>query len=297
MKIACSLIFALGAALTAHADFRYTTTTRNPVDTEASQPYKSAQVAGGGAQTTKHYLKGQKMKVDNGDTATIIDFDAQTVTAIDNNQKIYTVTKFSDLGQGLPQSDLEAKVDLKETGQLKTITGYNASEVVITMAIDSPQASRAGMKMQMEVDTWLSPEVPGSEELRAFFQKNQDRFPWASMSSGANPNMQQAMAGLQRKMASMRGVPVLQVIRVKSASNDAQTAQIQQGMQQARAQLEAMAKQGGPQAAAAQQALARMGGMTSGSGALFEITRESSAFSTDAIPDSVFAIPAGYKQK
>jgi len=296
MKVACSLIFALGAALMAHADFRYTTTTRNPVDTEASQPYKSAQGAGSGAQTTKHYLKGQRMKVDNGDTATIVDFDAQTVTAIDNNRKTYTVTKFSDLGP-LPQSDLEAKVDLKETGQRKTINGYNASEVAITMEIDSPQASQSGMKIQMEVDTWLSPDVPGSEELRAFFQKNQDRFPWTAMSVGANAGMQQAMDDVQRKMASMHGVPVLQAIRVKPIGNDAQMAQLQQGMQQARAQLEAMAKQDGPQAAAAQQALARMGGITSGSGALFEITRESSAFSTDAIPDSIFAIPAGYTQK
>jgi hypothetical protein len=66
-------------------------------------------------------------------------------------------------------------------------------------------------------------------------------------------------------------------------------------MAQARAQMEAMAKQGGPQAAAAQQALARMGA-PSGSGSLFEITTESGGFSTGSIPDSVFAIPAGFQK-
>jgi hypothetical protein len=58
--------------------------------------------------------------------------------------------------------------------------------------------------------------------------------------------------------------------------------------------MEAMAKQGGPQAAAAQQALARMGGGATG-GSLFETTMESSGFSSSSIPDSVFAIPAGFQ--
>ena len=71
---------------------------------------------------------------------------------------------------------------------------------------------------------------------------------------------------------------------------------MQQGMAQARAQMEAIIKQGGPGAAAAQQALARMGGAASGGGSLFEITMESGDFSTSRIPDSVFAIPAGYQK-
>jgi predicted phage gp36 major capsid-like protein len=51
-----------------------------------------------------------------------------------------------------------------------------------------------------------------------------------------------------------------------------------------------MQKQGGPQAAAMAQAMARItgGGM--------EITSESSGFSAAPVPDSVFAIPAGYQQ-
>lgn len=70
---------------------------------------------------------------------------------------------------------------------------------------------------------------------------------------------------------------------------------MQPAMAQARAQLEAMIKQGGPQAATAQQALARIGGLSSG-GSLFEMTIESSDFSTSGIPDSAFAIPAGFQK-
>jgi hypothetical protein len=66
-------------------------------------------------------------------------------------------------------------------------------------------------------------------------------------------------------------------------------------MQQGMAQLQAMAQQGGPQGDAAKQALARMGAL-SGSGALSETTIEASGFSTASIPDSVFAIPAGFQK-
>jgi hypothetical protein len=68
-------------------------------------------------------------------------------------------------------------------------------------------------------------------------------------------------------------------------------------MAQARARLEEMQKQGGPQAQAAAQALARMGAAPGGGGGSgFEINMESSNFSTASIPDSIFAIPAGYQQ-
>ena len=49
------------------------------------------------------------------------------------------------------------------------------------------------------------------------------------------------------------------------------------------------------QAAMAEQMLARMGG-AAGGGSLFEVTMESSGFSTSAIPDSVFVVPGDYKK-
>jgi hypothetical protein len=164
------------------------------------------------------------------------------------------------------------------------------------MAMDTPM-SQGGMKMQMEMDMWLSPDVPGSKELRTFYERNGSRFPWAALGAGANPSMQKAIAEMQRKMASIGGVPVLQTMKMKAAGNEAQMAQMQQGMAAARARLEEMKRQGGQQAAAAEQALARMGAMGgSGSGTMFEMNIESSNFSTASIPDSVFAIPAGYTQ-
>jgi hypothetical protein len=97
-------------------------------------------------------------------------------------------------------------------------------------------------------------------------------------------------------MSSMDGVPVLQIMKMKMPGMEAQMAQTQKGMEQARAQLEQMVKQGGPGADMAKKQLERMGGMSGGGGGM-EITTESTGFSAASIPDSVFAIPAGYTQK
>jgi hypothetical protein len=242
------------------------------------------------------------MKTENGDTATILDFDAQTITTVNNKQKTASVHKFSDIAAA--STDVNAKIDVKETGQKKVINGYNASELVMTIQMDSPAGAQMG-KMQMEMAMWLSSDPPGVKELRAFYQKNMSRFPWAAMSAGqGNPGMQAAMAEMQRKLAEMNGVNVMEVMKMKAAGGSAAPAMPQmtpEQMAQMKAAMDRLQAQGGPGAAQAQQAMARMQAMQgggapgAGSGSLMEMTMESTDFSTSSIPDSVFAVPSSYK--
>jgi len=290
-----STLVLVATTFTVRADFSYTTTNK-------TGGAMAAMAGGVNAPPAKHYFKGQKMKTDNGDIATILDFDAQTITTVNNKLKTISVRNFSDIGIGVKQSDVSVKVDVKETGQQKTINGYNAKELIMTMDFDNPQAKQMG-KMHMEMDMWLSPDVPGAGELRNFYKKNMDRMPWTALSGGGNPALQSGMAEMQRKIAEMNGLQVLSVMTVKPAGGAAAqmtSAQMAQ-MQAAMAKLQDLQKQGGPAAAAAAQAMARMGNMTGAAGAgasdaLMEITTEGSDFSTASIPDSVFAIPAGYRR-
>src|SRR5215469_4562350 len=153
-------VLALATAAIAHADFSYTTTTKGPVMPGANLD-----------QTSKHYLKGDKMMTDVGNTAMIIDFNAQTVTRIDKANKTYSVSKVSDLASG-QDAKVEMSGDFKETGQHKTINGFNASQAILSMQVDTPQGPQPGMKMQMEMELWLSPDVPGYAEMEAFYKRN-----------------------------------------------------------------------------------------------------------------------------
>ncbi|HWC99258.1 MAG TPA: DUF4412 domain-containing protein [Candidatus Sulfopaludibacter sp.] len=278
MNTARLLLLAVAASFAAHADFSYT------------QTMKSSQ---GAPQVTKVSFKGARMMSDRGDTAVLLDFTAQTITTLNKTAKTYSVQKMGDLMAGAPSGSAAPQVDFKETGQKKTVNGLNCGQSIMTMAMDGP----GGAKMQIEIEMWVSSEVPGWQNLRAFYQKNDNAL--SAMGAG-NPGMQHAMAEMQKKMASMNGMPVEQIIRMKMPSAAAQMPQMQAGMDQARAKLEEMIKQGGPQADAARQALARMPGGSGGAAGgrpLFETTTDSSNFSAAELADAVFAIPAGFTQK
>ena len=288
MKPTCIVFLTMAGSLTLRADFSYSTTMKSSGGMAAAAP--------GSNRVTKTYLKGQKMKIDRGASATIFDFDAQTSTYIDSSQKTYRVSKFSDLRETSSTQRQDLNIDVKDTGQKKTINGYNASEMVLSVELDNPSGRQAGMKMHMEVDFWISSDVPGASELRAFYQRNAAKFPWGTMAGDGgrgNPSMRNAMVELLRKMSDMKGVPVLEVMKM-AGGNDAQQAQMQQGMAQARARLEEMKNQGKltPQM---EEALKRMSAVPSG-GSMFETTMESTDFSASPIPDAVFAIPADYQQ-
>ena len=291
LKPAIFITAAFTLATAAHADFSYKVTRKTGG--------MMAAMANAGPQTSTYYFKDQKMKSDNGTSATILDFDAQTITTLNNATKSYTVRGFGEGGGA--GSDIQTQVEVKETGEKKVINGFNASEVIMTMTVDSPQMG----KMPMEVDIWVSPDVPGSNQAHEFYKRNAAKFPWSAMSAGGNPGMQKAMAELQRKLTSLDGVPVEEIVRMKSPAgagapampqmSSAQSAQLAQ----ARAKLEALANGGGPAAAMAKQQLDRLpgGGAPaggSGSGALIEITMDSSDFSSAPVDDAVFAIPPGY---
>jgi hypothetical protein len=300
MKTIQLAALSLACALTAHADFSYTQTSKTTGGMMGGMAGAAAN------RTSKHFMKGQKSKTDSGTTSVIMDFEAQTVTTINNDQKTYTVMNFSDMGKMMKDAGADVQIDVKDTGQRKVINGFNAKQVILNMTMENmagpggKQAAPAGMKMNMEMELWISSDVPGAQEAKAFYQKNAEHLPFASMAGGGNASMQKAMADMQKKMATMGGVPVMQVVRMKMGGpgGDAQMAQAQAGMADAMARLEAMKKQGGKQAEMAEQMAARMGGMRGGSGgSLMEITMESTGFSTASIPDSTFAIPAGYQKK
>ncbi len=303
MRAVTLLTLAAIAAVSAHADFSYTSTMKVTGGTMAAYAGTAAN------RTTKYSLKGQKMKLDMGDIAMIMDFDAQTITTVNNTAKTVSVKSFSDAAAGA--SGMDVKIDAKETGQKKTINGFSAGELVMTMDVDQPgRAGGPAMKMQMEMDSWISSDPPGTGELRAFYTKNASRFPYSAMSGGgANQSMQSAMAEMQKKLAAMNGVAVEMIIRVKTPSGAAgapgmpQMSESQMAqLAQARAKLEEMAKSGGPAAAMAQQQLARMpGGAPAANsntppGVMMEMTVDSTGFSTASVPDSAFDIPADYKK-
>ncbi len=291
MRAIALLVLGALATVSALADFSYTTTEKTTGGTLA--------VFAGPAdnRTTKYFLKGQKMKVDKGDSALIVDFDAQTITTINHAAKTVSVKGLDDGSAAATGPGV--KINLNETGRMKTINGFGASEIVITVEME--QFGRGGgslVRTRTEMDLWISPDPPGAGELRSFYTRNVSRFPYAAIFGG-----DAQWAEMQKKLAAMNGVQLEMVVRTKAAGgaasggasgmppmSDAEMAQFSQ----ARALLEQMARSGVPEAAMVQQQLASTHGGASAansnmpSDVMVEFTSASTDFSTRSIPDSVF---------
>jgi len=302
---------ALAATLTAHADFSFSKTQKVTGGSMAAMAGNAAN------RETKSYFKGQKVAEVASDSTILIDFAAQTVTIINKVQKTYKVQKFGDAAAAAG-ANADVSVNIQDTGKTKTINGYNAKESLVTLDLDFATGRGPAMKMAAEIEVWRSTDVPGSAQMREFYQKNAANFPWAAMmGAGGNQSIQQAITQVQKKLAESDGMVVEEVIRMKPAGGAGpQMAQMPQmpqmtpeqqaKMQAAMAQMQTMSKQGGAQAAAAQQAMAAMAAMGRGpaasgaaggsSSALIEITVDNTGFSTEPVPDSEFVVPSDYKQ-
>lgn len=193
----------LASTLAAQGDFSYSTTNRITGGAMASMPSASV-------PSTKSYYKGQKFRQDSGDIAKLVDCHAQTITTIDGREKTFSIMKFGDIPAVVKQTDLTTKIDVKETGQKKTVNGYNASELILTMDIGG--SALEGVTLLFESDMWLSTEVPGASEVRRFYQRCPG-FPWTAL-------FQAGFSEMQRKIAEM-GLTMLGVVKIKAQATSA----------------------------------------------------------------------------
>src|SRR6185295_1934384 len=137
-------------------------------------------------------VKGNRKATRNDTRGEIVDLTEQKVYTIDYKDKSYTVKTFDQIREEMrkaaeeaekerqqaearqepkpqaepkqadkPEKELEVDFDVKETGQKKTIAGYEAREVIMTVTL-----REKGKKLEesggfvMTADTWLGPDIP-----------------------------------------------------------------------------------------------------------------------------------------
>src|SRR5580658_7239953 len=107
MRISGLLAATLALITPAHADFSYKITRKATGGTMTQAAGDTDQ------QVSRYYFKGQKMKVVNEQVATILDFDAHTVTSINNATRSYGVRSFGDVNAATKAGDEEVKANSK----------------------------------------------------------------------------------------------------------------------------------------------------------------------------------------
>jgi hypothetical protein len=271
------------------------------------------------------YIKGNRMADVSGDTMTIMDLDAETVTMVNHAKREYSVATFAQYQQYMAQmaSRMQGKkndvnvrysVKINDGNKQQTVGGFPARLTVMSLSVDaSDQKGNAG-SMDMVNDVWLTSEVAGAEEMRAFGEKLAAKLGQGLGSRmGAMTAMLQQQGGgsalkeFQENAAKLEGVPVLTVVRMGPAGSSARMMAQAGKMPEEQPEGKDDSK---PSVGGMLRGMGGLGGFgrgrqnqdappsqgAGGGDMLMEMAMRSYDFSIAAVSDSQVTVPAGYKQ-
>lgn len=348
MKSKYFALFLLGwLAPALHADFSYTETTQITGGAvlgmmKAVSVFSKQARQVGEPIVSSVSIKGNRMVRANSMRTEIVDLDAETITTIDHVKKQYTTMTFEQMRQQINEAmkkakeqketetqpsdtDLSFQVKVRNTGASKNVGGVDTSESILNMTMDATD-KKSGQTGSLAIanDMWLAPEVPGYDEVREF-QRNfaaklgtifSDSFNPAMFAS--QPGAGKAMADMVKEMSKLKGIPVLQVMRMGTTANgDPLPAASEAPLPQSDAPVMPSAGQVAKDSAtsaitsslglggfggfgrkkkAAEPAPANNASAAPGPAVLVESNTQMGDFSQAAVDAAKFAIPAGYKQ-
>jgi hypothetical protein len=252
-------MIAVGVALAVAplgADFSYEQTTKITGGAMAGAMRMVGAFSKQAREPMKHtvMVKGDRMVTLSADTASITDLGKETITEVNFKNRTYSVMTFAQMQQamaalreklksqkGAEQADVNFKASVKDTGQTKVISGLNVKEMILIMEMEvKDRQSSQGGAMEVVADMWLTPSIPGYDEVRNFHRRMAEKMALGAPGMGGalaqQPGMMKGMAEVAKEAAKLDGVPVLQITRMGSSAqtmSDFSTAgQAQSGQQQ-----------------------------------------------------------------
>jgi hypothetical protein len=222
-----------------------------------------------GAINTAAVRGNRKMTVSES-TGQIIDLGEEKIYELDMRGKSYKVTTFDEMrrrmqearekaaqqprgeskapeketGQNQNQKQMEIDFDLKESGEKKTINGFDCHEVVMTITVrEKGKTLEEAGGMVMTSHLWLGPEIAAMKELQEFDRKYAEKMsgPFSFGDAAAAPQMAAAMAmypmmkdaigKFQTENVNMKGTSILTVMTMEAVQSAEQAAAQQQQQQ------------------------------------------------------------------
>ncbi len=211
-------------------------------------------------------VKGNRKATVNDSTGQIIDLSEEKIYDLDMKKKSYEVTTFEELRQrmrearekaqksaekepgrepeksGEPQKEFEVDFDVKETGQKKTLAGYDTREVIMTVTVrEKGKTLEDGGGFVMTADSWLGPQIAALNEVGEFDRRyfKQLQGPEAmgmsaeqmAMVVAMYPMMKQASERLAKEGDKLKGTPLATTTTFEAVRSKAQMARGGRGEQ------------------------------------------------------------------
>jgi hypothetical protein len=270
-------------------------------------------------------VKGDRKSTLSGTTGQIIDLAEEKVYDIDMRRKNYKVTTFEELRRRMEEArkkaeeqarenagrdepaaerdpdapEMEIDFSLENTGQEKTINGFNTKQAVMTIAVrEKGKTLEQSGGLVVKSDIWLAPTIAAMKEVTDFDVRYAQKL-YGSMMSGVSaeqmamalamyPMMKDAIARMNAEGSKLEGTAIQTVTTMQAVPS----------AEEAKRQSEASARESKPSGLGGM-----LGGMLAkkmakkddGKGSPFmTATTEVLKVTTDVGAQDV-AVPAGFK--
>ncbi len=120
--------------------------------------------------------------------------------------------------QRKPDKELEVDFDVKETGQKKSIAGYEARQVVMTVTVrEKGKTLEDSGGLVLTADNWIGPEIPALKEMAEFEMRYWKAIAPETAAVSAEqmatviamyPMVKQAMERMNKEKVNMSGTPL-----------------------------------------------------------------------------------------
>jgi len=276
-------------------------------------------------------VKGDRMARRTDQTEQIVDLKEEKVYNVDFKDKTYTVTTFAEMRRQMEEArkkaedqakratdastsgaqqakDVEVDFNLKESGAKKAINGFDAREVVMTIAVrEKGKTLEQNGGLVMTTNSWLAPRIEAMKEVLDFEKRFAEKLALPTMIDAQQmatvmamyPMMGDAMKRLQAESVNLSGTPVMTTMTVEAVGTKEQAVQAKPDQKQEAAprglgglagRLGRRVIQKDPEPVAAGQA-------PSDTSATFMTVQHELLKVTPTAADADLQIPAGFKLK
>ena len=207
-------------------------------------------------------IKGSRQSTMGDSTGQIIDLAEEKVYDIDVRRKSYRVATFAQLRQRMEEArakaekaaqeerakqkeppqkledSMEIDLDVRKTGQSRTINGFATNQVVVTVTVrEKGKTLDQSGGLQIITDMWMAPQMPAMKEIVDFQMQYAQKL-YGPMIAGASPQDMAAAAALypmlkpalermNAEKSKLEGTAILTTVKVEGVKSAEQFAQEQ----------------------------------------------------------------------
>lgn len=201
-------------------------------------------------------VKGNRKMTITENSGELIDLSEEKIYTVDFKKKSYQVMTFEDMKRRLREAQeqaakaakedtgerqpaekqMEFDFSLKESGQKRTINGYDCREVIMTITgHEKGKTVEESGGMIMTAHTWLGPNIPAVKEINDFNMRYAKALGEAfglggsgeqmAMAAAMYPGMKEMIGKMQVENVNMEGAQILTEMTMESVRSQAQMAE------------------------------------------------------------------------